>query len=72
MAPPATFTLVREKDVLISQVKGDDDGFCAHRVRLPPEMPGRLLALELKLLSGRDELYAQAVQAASKLLATRT
>ncbi|TMB09505.1 MAG: hypothetical protein E6J66_14465 [Deltaproteobacteria bacterium] len=72
VAPPATFTLVREKDVLISQVKGDDDGFCAHRVRLPPEMPGRLLALELKLLSGRDELYAQAVQAAAKLLATRT
>jgi glucose-6-phosphate dehydrogenase assembly protein OpcA len=71
-APPATFTLVREKDVLISQVKGDDDGFCAHRVRLPPEMPGRLLALELKLLSGRDELYAQAVQAAATLLATRT
>ena len=72
VSPPATFTLVREKDVLISQVKGDDDGFCAHRVRLPPEMPGRLLALELKLLSGRDELYAQAVQAAAKLLATRT
>ena len=72
VASPATFTLRREKGVLISQVKGDDDGFCAHRTRLPPEMPGRLLALELKLLSGRDELYAQAVQAAAKLLAART
>jgi len=49
-------------------VKGDDDGWCAHRIRLPPETPGRLLALELKLLSGRDELYAQAAIAAAKLL----
>ena len=68
VAPPATFTLHRERDLLLAQVKGDDDGFCAHRTRLPPETPGRLLALELKLLSGRDELYAQAAVAAAKLL----
>ena len=49
-------------------MKGDDDGYVAHRVRLPPETPGRLLGLELKLLAGVDELYAQAVQAAVKLL----
>jgi len=67
-APPATFTLHREKDLLLAQVKGDDDGWCAHRIRLPPETPGRLLALELKLLAGRDELYAQAAIAAAKLL----
>ena len=68
VAPPATFTFHREKDLLLAQVKGDDDGWCAHRIRLPPETPGRLLALELKLLSGRDELYAQAAMAAAKLL----
>jgi len=39
-----------------------------NRLRLPPEAPGRLLALELKLLAGQDELYAAAVQAAVKLL----
>jgi glucose-6-phosphate dehydrogenase assembly protein OpcA len=72
VAPPATFTLHREKDLLLAQVKGDDDGWCAHRIRLPPETPGRLLALELKLLSGRDELYAQAAIAAARLLAART
>ena len=73
IAPPATFTFHREKDLLLAQVKGDDDGFCAHRIRLPPETPGRLLALELKLLSGRDELYAQAAAAAARLLpAART
>jgi glucose-6-phosphate dehydrogenase assembly protein OpcA len=68
VAPPATFTLHREKDLLLAQVKGDDDGWCAHRIRLPPDTPGRLLALELKLLSGRDELYAQAAMAAARLL----
>ena len=68
-APPATFALRREKGILFADVKGDDDGFCANRVRLPPETPGRLLALELTLLSGVDELYAQAAQAAAKLLA---
>ncbi|MGZ6124613.1 MAG: glucose-6-phosphate dehydrogenase assembly protein OpcA [Myxococcales bacterium] len=70
-APPATFTLHREKGLLLAQVKGDDDGYCAHRVRLPPAVPGRLLALELKILAGRDELYAQAAQAAAKLLRDR-
>jgi hypothetical protein len=69
-APPATFSLRREKGILVGNVKGDDDGYCANRVRLPPETPGRLLALELKLLSGYDELYAQAAQAAAKLLAS--
>lgn len=68
VAPPATFTLHRERGLLLAEVKGDDDGYCAHRVRLPPAVPGRLLALELKLLSGRDELYAQAAQAAARLL----
>jgi glucose-6-phosphate dehydrogenase assembly protein OpcA len=68
VSPPATFTLRREKGLLFADVKGDDDGYCANRVRLPPETPGRLLALELKLLSGVDELYAQAAQAAAKLL----
>jgi glucose-6-phosphate dehydrogenase assembly protein OpcA len=70
VAPPATFTLRREKGILIADVKGDDDGYCANRVRLPPDTPGRLLALELKLLSGHDELYAQAAHAAAKLLPT--
>jgi hypothetical protein len=69
VAPPATFTLRRDKALLVADVKGDDDGYCANRVRLPPDAPGRLLALELNLLSGQDELYAQAAQAAAKLLA---
>ncbi|HEY5677844.1 MAG TPA: glucose-6-phosphate dehydrogenase assembly protein OpcA [Myxococcales bacterium] len=68
-APPATFTLRREKGVLLAEVKGDDDGYVCSRLRLPPDTPGRLLALELKLLSGQDELYAAAAQAAAKLLA---
>ena len=67
-APPVTMVLRREKAVLIAEVRGDDDGEVLHRVRLPPETPGRLLGLELKLLSGQDELYAAAVQAALKLL----
>ncbi len=68
IAPPATFTLRREKGLLIAEVKGDDDGEVVHRIRLPPESPGRLLGLELKLLAGVDELYAASVQAATKLL----
>jgi len=67
-APPASFTLRREKSVLVAEVRGDDDGEILHRLRLPPETPGRLLGLELKLLAGQDELYAAAVQAAVKLL----
>lgn len=67
-APPATFTLRREKGLLIAEVKGDDDGYVVHRIRLPADAPGRLLGLELKLLSGVDELYAASVQAAVKLL----
>ncbi len=69
VAPPATFTLHRERGLLLATVQGDDDGSCANRVRLPPDTPGRLLSLELNLLSGVDELYAQAAQAAAKLLA---
>jgi glucose-6-phosphate dehydrogenase assembly protein OpcA len=67
-AAPAKFTFRREKSILTAEVQGDDDGEVVHRVRLPPETPGRLLALELKLLSGVDELYASSVQAAAKLL----
>ncbi len=67
-APPAIFTLRRAKGLLIAEVKGDDDGEVVHRIRLPPESPGRLLGLELKLLAGVDELYAASVQAATKLL----
>ena len=68
VAPPATFTFRREKGILVAEVKGDDDGYCVHRVRLPHDTPGRLLSLELKLLAGVDELYAASVQAAAKLL----
>ena len=67
-APPATFALRREKGLLIAEVKGDDDGEVVHRIRLPPDSPGRLLGLELKLLAGVDELYAASVRAATKLL----
>ena len=68
-APPATFTIRREKNILVAEVKGDDDGETVHRVRLPAETPGRLLGLELKLLSGHDELYSDALMAAAKLCA---
>ena len=71
-APPATFTLRRDKGLLFAEVKGDDDGYIAHRMRLPPDTPGRLLGLELKLLTGVDDLYAQAVQEAVKLLPKAT
>ncbi|HEY2031153.1 MAG TPA: glucose-6-phosphate dehydrogenase assembly protein OpcA [Myxococcales bacterium] len=67
-APPAKFTFRRERGLLLAQVSGDDDGEMVHRVRLPGDMPGRLLALELKLLSGQDELYAASAQAAARLL----
>ena len=67
-APPANFALRREKNILIAEVKGDDDGEMVHRVRLPPEAPGRLLGLELKLLAGQDDLYAASVAAGVLLL----
>lgn len=66
-APPARFTFRRDKGILIAEVQGDDDGTVVHRVRLPPETPGRLLGLELKLLTGVDELYAQALHLGAKL-----
>jgi glucose-6-phosphate dehydrogenase assembly protein OpcA len=70
-APPVTFTLRRERSILTAEVRGDDDGEIVNRVRLPPQTPGRLLSLELNLLSGRDELYAEAAQAAARLTAER-
>src|SRR5438105_14301414 len=42
-APPATFTIHRERGILVAEVRGDDDGEVVHRVRLPAETPGRLL-----------------------------
>jgi glucose-6-phosphate dehydrogenase assembly protein OpcA len=71
-APPATFLLRRERGILVAEIRGDDDGDVVHRVRLPPETPGRLLGLELKILSGHDELYARAAQQAAQLLAGRS
>lgn len=68
VAPPARFSLRREKGILLAEVGGDDDGQVVHRARLPAETPGRLLGLELKLLAGQDELYAASVQAAARLL----
>jgi glucose-6-phosphate dehydrogenase assembly protein OpcA len=70
--PRARFTIRREKMMLVAEVQGDDDGAVVHRARLPPETPGRLLGLELKLLSGQDELYAAAVRSAVKLLPGRS
>lgn len=70
-APPATFSLRREKGILVAEVRGDDDGELVHRVRVPLETPGRLLGLELKLLAGVDDLYAASVQAGVKILAAR-
>ena len=67
-APPATFLLRRQRGILTAEVRGDDDGKVVHRVRLPLETPGRLLGLELKLVSGQDELYVAAVQRAVALL----
>ena len=52
-APPATFTIKRERDILTADVQGDDDGEVVHRVRLPAETPGRLMGVELKQLAGR-------------------
>ena len=67
-AGPATFSFRREKGILVAEVRGDDDGYVVHRVRVPPDAPGRLLGLELKLLAGIDDLYAASVQAAARLL----
>ena len=70
-APPTVFRFRRERGILVGEVRGDDDGEVVHRVRLPAETPGRLIGLELGLLSGQDELYAAAVLAAARLLAER-
>jgi hypothetical protein len=69
VAPPARFSFRRDKDILLAEVTGDDDGHVVHRARLPAETPGRLLGFELNLLSGQDELYSAAAQAAARLLA---
>jgi glucose-6-phosphate dehydrogenase assembly protein OpcA len=71
-APPLEVDIRRDRGILEAQVRGDDDGEVVHRMRIPPETPGRLLGIELKLLSGQDELYALAAQAAAKLLAGRS
>jgi hypothetical protein len=68
VAGPATFTFRREKGILVAEVKGDDDGYVVHRVRMPLDTPGRLLGLELKLLAGIDDVYAASVQNAARLL----
>ena len=68
-ASPAVFSIRRERNILVAEVRGDDDGEVVLRVRLPAETPGRLLGLELKLLSGHDELYGDALQAAAGLCA---
>jgi hypothetical protein len=70
-APPVSVLIRRERGILVAEVRGDDDGDVVHRMRLPPETPGRLLGLELKIPSGRDELYAQAAQHAARLLPDR-
>ena len=67
-APPATFTINRDRGILTAEVQGDDDGEVVHRVRLPAETPGRLMGLELKLLSGQDELYAASLRQAARLI----
>jgi glucose-6-phosphate dehydrogenase assembly protein OpcA len=70
-APPAVFTLRRENWILAAEVRGDDDGELVHRVRVPPDAPGRLLGMELQLLSGQDALYAAAVAQAVRFLGGR-
>jgi glucose-6-phosphate dehydrogenase assembly protein OpcA len=71
-AAPLLVDVRRDRGILEAQIRGDDDGEVVHRMRIPPETPGRLLGIELKLLSGQDELYAQAAQAAAKLIAARS
>jgi glucose-6-phosphate dehydrogenase assembly protein OpcA len=71
-APPAEFIIRREKaGVLEAQVRGDDDGEIVHRLRLPPEAPGRLLVTELKLLHGIDEVYGAALEEAARFVGLR-
>jgi glucose-6-phosphate dehydrogenase assembly protein OpcA len=70
-APPAVFTLRRENWILAAEVRGHDDGELVQRVRVPPDPPGRLLEMELELLSGQDGLYAAAVAQAARLVVAR-
>lgn len=67
-APGAAFRLRREGNILEAHVRGGDGEELVHRVRLPPETPGRLLSEELSLLAGQDELYAAAAPEAARLL----
>jgi glucose-6-phosphate dehydrogenase assembly protein OpcA len=70
--PPVEFIIRREKNgILEAQVRGDDDGEVVHRARLPPESPGRVLLLELKLLHGIDEIYAAALEEAARFVVLR-
>ena len=72
-APPAEFIIRREKNgILEAQVLGDDDGAMVHRARLPPETPGRVLLLELKMLHGIDEIYAGALEEAARFVVLRS
>jgi len=68
-AAPAAFSIHRERDVLVAEVRGDDDGQIVQRLRLPAETPGKLLGMELSLLSGIDELYAAALREGARLSA---
>ncbi len=71
-APPVEFVIRREKNgILEAQVLGDDDGEVVHRTRLPPESPGRVLLLELKMLQGIDEIYAAALEEAARFAVLR-
>jgi glucose-6-phosphate dehydrogenase assembly protein OpcA len=70
-APPVAVLIRRDRGILVAEVRGDDDGDVVHRMRLPPETPGRLLGLELKIPSGQDELYAQSAQQAARLITDR-
>jgi hypothetical protein len=71
-APPVEFVIRREKNgILEAQVRGDDDGEVVHRTRLPPESPGRVLLLELKMLHGIDEIYRAALEEAARFATLR-
>ncbi len=69
-APPAHFKLQRNGGILEAQVRGDDDGELVHRLRLPPDTPGALLAQEMKMLAGCDDIYSRALDEAAKLANT--
>ncbi len=67
-APPARFSFRAEKNLICADVTGDDDGPTSHWGTLHPAELGRLLAYELQLFAGRDEVYEFALRAAAKLV----